>query len=100
MLDTFLIARVVEGAELCGQTDAFVELTHGQQTGDEGERCVGHLDPNGQRLVAVEVEQGRGLWAHDGSPVFVTRGLACNRLTIACPGSVPSAEIWAPDCNR
>ena len=60
------IARVVEGGrELRGEADALVELAQGQQAGVGGERGIGHLDPNGQRFVEVQVEEGSGLGMHD-----------------------------------
>ena len=51
-------SRVVEhGGELLRQADAFVELPQGQQAGVGGERGVGHLDLDGQRLEKVELKQ-------------------------------------------
>jgi hypothetical protein len=51
-------SRVVEHrGQPFRQADAFVELPQGQQTGVGRERCLGHLDPDGQRLEEVELEQ-------------------------------------------
>ena len=51
-------ARKMGGDSKGCQADAFVALPQWQQAGVGGERRVGHLDPNGQRLVEIEVEEG------------------------------------------
>src|SRR5262249_39407159 len=64
------IARVVEHrGELLRQADARVELPQRQQAGVGRERGLGHLDPNGQRRVEIEVEERRSVWTHEGTPV-------------------------------
>jgi len=51
VLGQIRIARIVEHrGELLRQPDTFVELSQRQQAGVGGERGVGHLDLDGQRL--------------------------------------------------
>lgn len=85
------IARVVQGGrELRGQADALVELPQGQQPGIGRERGIGHLDPNGQRLVEIEVEEGRGLGVLDRSPVSLPVARDATNSTNTDAGSVIS----------
>jgi hypothetical protein len=39
---------------------SFLLLPQGQQAGIGGEWGIGHLDLNGQWLIEIEVEEGRG----------------------------------------
>jgi hypothetical protein len=97
VLGQLRIAGVVQRrGELSGQPDAFVELPQRQQAGVGGERGVGHLDLDGQRLEKANANNAADA-AHTGAfPRLARRSSGTTVET----NTGPVAVSGHADCRR